>query len=81
MYKYIRSIYKLYINKVNFNFRIITSEGAQFSCIGYESAKNLKADYLIDKTFTGEATGVGKQGIIGKIHLLEFEIQKNIYKM
>ena len=47
----------------------------------YECAKNLKADYLIDKTYTGEATGVGKQGILGKIHQLEFNIENNFYKM
>ena len=56
-------------------------KGAQFSCLTYECAKNIKADYLIDKTYTGEATGVGKQGILGKIHQLEFIIENNFYKM
>jgi len=48
--------------------------GAQMSIMSKKTAIKCNVDYLIDHKFKGIAKGVGTQKIIGKIHLLDLEI-------
>ncbi len=53
---------------------IFVDTGAEHSIIGYDKAKELGIDYLIDKRHNGIARGVGQQEIIGRIHYVELGV-------
>ena len=60
------------INKKEVDLFIDT--GAQISLMSLEMAKNCGIDYLIDYFVNGEVKGIGKQDIIGKIHMVDVGI-------
>ena len=66
----------LYFNcSVNgFPTKAFIDTGAQITIMNYNFAKKIEMTHLIDTKFKGEAVGVGKQKIYGKIHLLDIEL-------
>jgi len=72
-------VHMLYINcKINgYPTKAFVDSGAQTTLMSLGCAKRVNLINLVDTRFSGVATGIGTQRIIGRIHMVQIQIERD----